>query len=359
MSDPAQRISQEPVRGWYMQPADFLTMSGLDYLQRYFDRAQLPPPIHYLTGLTFTSVAPGGATFTMPVTDWLLPPQGVVSGSTLALLVDGPLGCTVQSVLPPATPYTTAEMSLSFVRPVLPGSGTLTGTGTLIHSGRRVSLANVSVTDDRGRLMAVASTRCAILPRMDVPPEMPPAEQQFEPAWPSPHPYRRPVEGEVLPADIWASRSGVDVLRGHIAGELPAPPISHLCGIRPTSAEEGHTEWAMPASEWLCSPIQGRLYGGAIAYLVGTALDGTYQSIARAGTAIAPVDFKVYFLRPVSPDGRDMMATGTITSRGRTMAVATAEAFDGGGKRIAVAMGSALLLPGRSAALRDASELRA
>jgi uncharacterized protein (TIGR00369 family) len=359
MEQTATRIWEEPVRGWYMQAADFLTKSGLDSLQSYFDGGRLPPPIHYLIGLLFTSAGPGTATFTLPVTDWLLSPQGVVSGSTLALLVDGPLGCAVQTAMAAATPYTTAEMSLWFVRPVLPGSGTLTGTGTLIHSGRKLALANANVTDAQGRLMAVSSTRCAVLPTMQIPPVLPETTRQVEPQWPSPHPYLRPVGGEVLPEDIWSSTSGLDVLRGHIAGELPAPPISRLCGIHPTAAEEGRTEWAMPASEWLCSPIEGQLYGGAIAYLAGTALDGAYQSIARAGTAIAPVDLKVYFLRPVRPDGHDMIAVGTITSRGRSMAVATSEAFDRNGKRIAVAIGSALLLPGRSATLRDSGELPA
>ena len=359
MEQTATRIWEEPVRGWYVQAGDFLTKSGLDSLQSYFDGGRLPPPIHYLVGLAFTGAAAGSATFTLPVTDWLLSPQGVVSGSTLALLVDGPLGCAVQTALPAATPYTTAEMSMSFVRPVLPGSGTLTGSGTLIHAGRKVALANANVTDERERLIAVSSTRCAVLPKMDVPPIVPTTVKQMEPKWPSPHPYLRPASGEVLPEDIWSSTSGLNVLRGHIAGELPAPPISQLCGIHPTAAEEGRTTWAMPASAWLCSPIEGRLYGGAIAYLAGTALDGAYESIARAGTAIAPVDLKVYFLRPVTPDGRDMTAVGTITSRGRSMAVATSEAFDSNGKRIALAMGSALLLPGRSATLRDTGELPA
>ena len=37
----------------------------------------------------------------MPVTDRLLFPQGVVSGATLGILVDAPLGCAVQTALPP------------------------------------------------------------------------------------------------------------------------------------------------------------------------------------------------------------------------------------------------------------------
>ena len=148
--------------------------------------------------------------------------------------------------------------------------------------------------------------------------------------------------------EVWQQRSGLAILRAQIAGELPKPPIAHLCGIHPVAAEEGKTVWSMPATEWLCSPARGRLYGGATAYLAGTACDGTYQSIVRRGTAFAPIDLKVYFLRPVEPDERDLVATGTIMHRGRTLAVASSEVVDADGKLVAVAVGSALLQPGRA-----------
>ncbi len=105
----------------------------------------------------------------MPVTDWLLIPQGVVSGATLGILVDAPLGCAVQTASPPATPLTTAEISFKFLRTVVPQSGTLTAKGRLIHAGKTTGVSLVGVTDQAGRLVAVTSTRCAILPRIEVP----------------------------------------------------------------------------------------------------------------------------------------------------------------------------------------------
>jgi uncharacterized protein (TIGR00369 family) len=314
----------------------------------------LGPPIRYLFGLDLTRVEPGGVTFTMPVTDWLLFPQGVVSGATLAILVDAPLGCAVQTALPPATPFTTAEISFKFLRTVVPQTGTLTAKARLIHAGQTIGVSLAEVTDDAGRLVAVTSTRCAILPRLQVPWEI--VEQALknpphlrEPGWPSPHPYERPVAAEVLPQEIWDSTDGLGVMRSLIAGDLPAPPLAHFCGIAPVEADAGTTTWTMPASEWLCAPVQGRLYGGAIAMLAGTAIDGTVQTTLPAGTAFAPVDLKVYFLRPVPPDGRDLLARGTVLHRGRTIAIGTSEVFDADGKKVAVATGSAVILPGRPA----------
>jgi uncharacterized protein (TIGR00369 family) len=346
-------IWQEPVRGFYTDPGQFVTLSGLDLLRSVLEGG-LGPPIRYLFGLELTSIEPGGVTFTMPVTDWLLFPQGVVSGATLGILADAPLGCAVQTALPPATPFTTAEISFRFLHTVVPQSGTLTAKGRLIHAGQTTGVSLVEVTDPAGRLIAVTSTRCAILPRVEVPWEL--IEQALknpphlrEPDWPSPHPYERPAAGEVLSQQIWDDTDGLGVLQSLIAGDLPAPPIAHFCGIAPVDAEPGTTTWKMPASEWLCAPVQGRLYGGAIAMLAGTAIDGTVQTTLPAGTAFGPVDLKVYFLRPVSPDGRDLVARGTVIHRGRSMAIGTSDVFDADGKKVAVATGSAVILPGRPA----------
>jgi uncharacterized protein (TIGR00369 family) len=346
-------IWEEPVRGFYTDPGQFVALSGLDLLHVMLDGG-LGPPIRYLSGLELTSVEPGAVTFTMPVTDWLLSPQGVVSGATLGILVDGPLGCAVQTALPPATPFTTAEISLRFLRTVVPQSGTLTAKGRLIHAGQTTGVSLVEVTDEAGRLVAVTSTRCAILPRVQVPWEV--IEQALkhpprlcEPDWPSPHPYQRPVIGEVLPQEIWDGTDGLGVLQSLIARDLPAPPLAHFCGIAPVRAEAGATTWTMPASEWLCAPVQGRVYGGAIAMLAGTAIDGTVQTTLPAGTAFGPVDLKVYFLRPVPPDGRDLVARGTVIHRGRSMAIGTSDVFNADGKKVAVATGSAVILPGRPA----------
>jgi uncharacterized protein (TIGR00369 family) len=347
-------IWEEQARGFYADPRQFLALSGLDSLRSMLEGGGLPPPIRYLCGLQMSAVEPGSVSFTMPVSDWLLFPQGIVSGATLGFLVDLPLGCTVQTALPPATPFSTAEISFKFLRTVVPRSGTLTAKGRLIHAGKTVAVSLVEVTDDAGTLLAVASTRCTILPRIEAPWEV--IEEALknpsrlaEPAWPSPHPYQRPVKGEVLPQEIWDQRTGLEIMRALIAGELPAPPLSNPCGIVPFEAEEARTRWKMPASEWLSTPVQGRLYGGATAFLAGTAIDGAVQTTVPAGTAFASVDLKVYFLRPVSPNGRDLVAEGAVIHRGRRVAIGTSEVFDADGKKVAVASGSALVLPGRPA----------
>jgi acyl-coenzyme A thioesterase PaaI-like protein len=73
------------------------------------------------------------------------------------------------------------------------------------------------------------------------------------------------------------------------------------------------------------------------------------SSSPRGRHGLCPVDLKVYFLRPVSPDGRDLVARGTVIHRGRSRAVGTSDVFDADGNKAAVATGSAVILPGRPA----------
>jgi len=53
----------------------------------------------------------------------------------------------------------------------------------------------------------------------------------------------------------------------------------------------------------------------------------------------------------VPRDGRDLVSRGTVVHRGRTMAVANAEVRNEDGKQVALATGSAMILPSRPASL--------
>ena len=351
-------IQREPARGFHIAGADFAGRTGYEQIKMFTDGAALPPPVGYLYGLRVHNVEPGAVTFTMPASEWLLPPQGILSGSALALLVDGPLACTIQTGLPPATPYTTSELSLQYLRPVVADGGTLSCAGRLTHLGRRLAMSEGTVTDAAGNVVALAATRCVVLPGLQPAPPALPGDPPLlvEPDWPTPHPYERPVVGEVLPQETWDRLSGLEIMRGLIAGELPAPPICRLLGVWPTHAEEGATTWTMPATRWMQSPVEGQLYGGVTAYMAGNAIDGAFFSLMPAGTAFASLDLKVYLLRPVRPDSRDLTAVSRVVHRGRQLCIGTSEVTNADGKVVAMATGSAMILPGRPAMVARAVE---
>ncbi len=158
------------------------------------------------------------------------------------------------------------------------------------------------------------------------------------------------LEGEVLPQEEFERRTGLEMLRELIDGELPRPPIHHLTGLRLAEADEGEAVAVLPCSKWL-STSAGTIQGGFTAMLAESAMTSAAFSTAAADTAVAGLDFKVNYLRPVFPDGNDLTARARILHRGRTLVIAAAEVINSEGKQVALATGSSMYLPGRPANL--------
>jgi uncharacterized protein (TIGR00369 family) len=209
------------------------------------------------------------------------------------------------------------------------------------------------IEDDAGRLIAHGSSLCFVFPPVS-PLPMPPPNSQLarEPEYPTPDPYLRPISGAIIPQDHWEKMSGLEVLTALLKGELPAPPTRYLTGLNLVEAAHEQSTFTLPASEWLCPPT-AKIQGGVIAMLADAALASAIVTVAPAATAMASIDLKVNFLRPGIADGRELLARGTIAHAGRSIAVAHSEVVNADGKRVALATGSALLLPGRSASLVD------
>jgi uncharacterized protein (TIGR00369 family) len=344
-ASPDGSIWLEPVRGG-LPDRSLLGLSGLEQIRAFVDRKAPPPPIHHLTGMLPTAATEDSATFVMPATPWLLSPPGFVSLGALAMLADGGLGCAVQVGLPPATPYTTSDLSLTFLRPVVADGRMLSARGRLIHGGRSLGVADALIEDGEGRPVAHCTTRCFVLPPIDPPPQPPGRLETVTPTmYETPDPYQRAVAGEALGQEVWDRMTGLEVMRAIAAGDLPTPPITHLTGLRPMDFDEGKATFTLPSSPWLCSP-SGYVQGGVIALLADTVLATAIQTTVGRRTAYSPLDLKVSFVRPVLPDGRDLVGEATVVHRGRSMAVARADLVNAEGKAVAVASGTALIREG-------------
>jgi uncharacterized protein (TIGR00369 family) len=306
-----------------------------------------------------TKFGDGTAEAEMPATGWLASSTGVISGGALAIVADIAFGCSIETQLPAATTYTTAELSMSFLRPARPGS-TVVAHGQAIHVGRSVALSEVFVIDRDGeRLIAHGTSRLAVFPPLADPPEPPDEPPTFEPPdYGSPDPFERSVPRAIIPQRVWSELSGAEILRRQLAGELPAPPLHHLTGLKLTEVGEGTATFALPATEWLTSPAR-RLQGGVIAMQADFAMLAAAETMAAPGVAIAGLDLKVNFLRPVAPDGSELTAQAEVVHSGRTIAITRAEVTSAEGKPVLLATGSSMYLPGRAADLGGEVELSA
>ena len=340
-------IWEEPVRGSYPDPA----MLGLDGLSRMRAAVKLkmpPPPIHHLTGLRPVEAGPGSSTFVMPASPWLMSPPGVFSAGVSAFLADAPLGTAISNALPAGKVPVTSDLTMNFLRPAGTWSETLIGRGRLVHAGRSLGLSEILVEDGRGKLLAHGTSRCFLSTPINPIPDPPETLHDYVfPEYPTPDPWRRPVAGGVVPQEVWDRMSGLDVTRGLEEGKFPTPPIALLTGARVFDVDEGTASFRLPATAWLTSPAV-TIYGGALALLADLAMTVAVTTTVPPRTVDSPLDLKVNYLRPVFGDGRDLVARGTVTHRGRSMAVTSAEIENADGKRVAVATSSHVVLPDRA-----------
>jgi uncharacterized protein (TIGR00369 family) len=347
-------IWQEPAKGGYPDRS-FLALPGEERMGAA-RRGLIPySPMGYLTELEMTEGSRGHSTFTMPASPWFANSSGLISAGMLAVIGDAALGSVVHSDVGPGQGMTTAELSMSFLRPVLPrADGAVTGSGQLIHRGRSLGISEAFLFDYEDQLISHGTTRCTVFPPVDPLPDPPdpevPQPEMAEPGSSPDDPLRRPVEGEELPQEEFEGRTGLELLGALIEGALPRPPIHHLTGMRAVKADDGHAVVVLPCSKWL-STSAGTIQGGFTAMLAESAMTSAALSTAGRDTAVAPLDFKVNYLRPVFPDGKELVARGRILHRGRTLVVAAAEIMNAEGKQVALATGSAMYLPGRPANL--------
>jgi len=145
----------------------------------------------------------------------------------------------------------------------------------------------------------------------------------------------------VTPAGL-AGASGLELLERQLAGEISRPPIDHLTGLRLTEAGDGSTTFVLPASPWLANEF-GTVFGGMIALLASSAGSAAVQTVAPPGTPFAALDMKLNLLRPVFPDGSELVATASVIHSGRSLAIASTEIVGGDGRTIAMATGTTML----------------
>lgn len=143
-------------------------LSGLELLVALRDGLLPPPPISRLFQMDLLAVEQGRVEFACTLDESAYNPIGVVHGGLVCTLLDTVAGCAVHSTLPRGTGYTSVEIKVSYLRPVLATSGPLTASGWVVKPGRRVAFAEGSVSDAAGQVVATASSTLLVF-AMDAP----------------------------------------------------------------------------------------------------------------------------------------------------------------------------------------------
>jgi uncharacterized protein (TIGR00369 family) len=132
-----------------------MTEAQLSVEQRNrIEKALASVPYAELLGIELLQVQPGTATLGMKVRPELTQNNGVMHGGAIASLIDSATAFAIISLLNPEQKVTTADLTISYLRPVTQGQ--LRAVATVLRAGRRLFVVSANVSDGDQKLVSTA-----------------------------------------------------------------------------------------------------------------------------------------------------------------------------------------------------------
>lgn len=138
--------------------------SGYAFLMKLLDGTHPTPPFSEVSDTWLVEVGEGRVVFEARPSARFYNPMGTVHGGWISTVLDSAMGCAVHSMLKAGQAYTTVELKVNFVRPLLEQTGIVRCEGKIVHSGGRLATADGRLTDGAGKLIAHGSETCMIFP---------------------------------------------------------------------------------------------------------------------------------------------------------------------------------------------------
>ena len=143
-------------------PAQSAGKTGLEQMQAML-AGELPfAPIAKTLDFSLIRVEPGVALFQGRPGAAHFNPMGSVHGGWFATMLDSALGCAIHTLMPAGRGYTTAELSVNYVRGLSPKVGRVRAEGKVIHCGKQLATAEARLFGPDGTLFAHATTTCLV-----------------------------------------------------------------------------------------------------------------------------------------------------------------------------------------------------
>jgi uncharacterized protein (TIGR00369 family) len=133
----------------------------LDRVRAMIAGTSPPPPVADLVGFRIIEAEPGRAVFVLDAGPQHANPMGTLHGGILCDLADAAMGIAYASTLEEGESFTTLELKINFFKPIW--TARLTATARLVKRGKTVGMTECDVVDEKGSLVARASSTCMTL----------------------------------------------------------------------------------------------------------------------------------------------------------------------------------------------------
>jgi uncharacterized protein (TIGR00369 family) len=135
---------------------------GQTFLRKLLEGVYPAPPFSEACDIWPTEVAAGKIVFEARPSARFYNPLGTIHGGWISTVLDSAMACAVHSLLKPGQGYTTVEMKINFVRPLVESSGKVRCEGEIVYLGSRMATSEGRLTDASGKLIAHGSETCMI-----------------------------------------------------------------------------------------------------------------------------------------------------------------------------------------------------
>jgi uncharacterized protein (TIGR00369 family) len=152
------------------------------------------------------------------------------------------------------------------------------------------------------------------------------------------HPRRGPMTGRAssrtygqVSADMQKGMTGLELVQGLASGSLPLNTMAETLGYDIVEAERGRVIITAEPSEMHLNPA-GTVHGGLAATMLDSCMGLAIQSMLDKGVGSTTIEFKISFVRPITPDTGVIRAEGLVINQGRRVGTAEGRVTDRRGR---------------------------
>jgi uncharacterized protein (TIGR00369 family) len=125
--------------------------------------------------------------------------------------------------------------------------------------------------------------------------------------------------------------TGLEFVRGLADGTLPLNTMAQTLGYEITEVESGHVVVTALPKDIHLNPA-GTVHGGLAATMLDSCMGLAIHSTLEKGVGSTTLEFKMSFVRPITPETGPITAEGTVVSRGRRVGTAEGRLMDSTGR---------------------------